>query len=184
VSTARNSAVNRGCAASSDIGPASYAPPRTACTLTFRRGYCCPVLVGGRVYGGIALALVSVVGCGGGGDYANKPRPPAPINVTAAITNSRVNVSPQRFGAGPIVLIISNQSSTAQRVTFETNELGGSQPGRKFNTTPINPRATATLKVEVRQGVWKLSASRGGVRPAAVAVGRKRKSAQNELLQP
>jgi hypothetical protein len=40
------------------------------------------------------MALATVAGCGGGDDYANEPRPPAPINVTAAITNSRVNVSP------------------------------------------------------------------------------------------
>jgi hypothetical protein len=132
----------------------------------------------------MALALVGVAGCGGGGDYANKPRPPAPINVTAAISNARVSVSPQRFGAGPIVLIISNQSNSAQKVTFETDELAGSQPGNKFNTTPINPRGTATLKVNVRQGNWKLSASDGGIRAAAVSVGRERKSAQGDLLQP
>jgi hypothetical protein len=142
------------------------------------------VLVAARVFGGIALILVSVAGCGGGGDYANRPRPPAPINVTAAITNSRISVSPQRFGAGPIVLIVSNQSSTAQKVTFETAELAGSRPGRKFDTTPINPRGTATLKVDVRQGRWKLSASEGGIRAVALRVGRKRESAQNDLLQP
>jgi hypothetical protein len=141
-------------------------------------------VLGGRVYGGIALALLTVAGCGGGGDYANKPRPPAPINVTAAITNSRVSVSPQRFGAGPIVLIISNQSSSAQKVIFETDELGAAKPGRKFDTTPINPRATATLKVDVQQGNWKLSTGDGGIRAAAVSVGRERKSAQGDLLQP
>jgi hypothetical protein len=138
----------------------------------------------GRIYGGIATALVTVAGCGGGDDYANNPRPPAPINVTAAITDSKVSVSPQRFGAGPIVLIVSNQSSSAQEVTFETDELGGSQPGRKFSTTPINPRGTATLKVDVRQGNWKLGTKKGGIRAAAVSVGKKRKSAQDELLQP
>lgn len=138
----------------------------------------------GRVYGGIALALASVAGCGSGGDYANNPRPPAPINVTAAITNSKVSVSPQRFGAGPIVLVISNQSSSAQEVTFETDELGSSQPGRTFSTTPINPRGTATLKVDVRRGIWKLGTKDGGVRAAAVLVGRRRASAQNDLLQP
>jgi hypothetical protein len=139
---------------------------------------------GGRVYGWIALALLGVAGCGGGGDYANKPRPPAPINVTAAITNSRVSVSPKRFGAGPIVLIISNQSSSAQKVIFQTDELGGSLPGRKFDTTPINPRGTATLKVDVREGDWKLSTGDGGIRAAAVSVGQERKSAQGDLLQP
>jgi hypothetical protein len=80
--------------------------------------------------------------------------------------------------------VISNQSSSAQKVTFETDELGGSQPGRKFDTTPINPRGTATLKVDVREGDWKLRASGGGVRAAALAVGKERKSAQDELLQP
>jgi hypothetical protein len=138
----------------------------------------------GKVYGGIALALATVAGCGGDKDYANDPRPPAPINVTAAITNDKVSVSPERFGAGPIVLVISNQSSSAQEVTFETDELGGSQPGRTFSTTPINPRGTATLKVEVRQGDWKLGTKDGGIRAAAVSVGKERKSAQDELLQP
>ena len=138
----------------------------------------------GRVYGGIAAALATVAGCGGGSDYKNDPRPPAPINVTAAITNSKVSVSPQRFGAGPIVLVISNQSSSAQEVTFETDELGGEEPGRTFSTTPINPRGTATLKVEVRQGDWKLGTKDGGIRAAAVSVGKERKTAQDELLQP
>jgi hypothetical protein len=142
------------------------------------------IVLRGKVYGGIALALVTVAGCGGDADYKNDPRPPAPINVTAAITNSNVSVSPERFGAGPIVLIISNQSSSAQEVTFETDELGGSQPGRTFSTTPINPRGTATLKVDVRQGDWKLGTKDGGIRAAAVSVGKTRKSAQNDLLQP
>jgi hypothetical protein len=138
----------------------------------------------GRIYGGIAAAVMTVAGCGGESDYKNDPRPPAPINVTAAITNSKVSVSPQRFGAGPIVLVISNQSSSAQEVTFETDELGGDAPGRTFSTTPINPRGTATLKVDVRQGDWKLGTKDGGIRAAAVSVAKVRKSAQNELLQP
>jgi hypothetical protein len=95
-----------------------------------------------------------------------------------------VNVSPERFGAGPIVLVISNQSSSAQEVTFETDELAGDQPGRRFNTTPINPRGTATLKVDVRQGDWRLGTKDGGIQAAAVSVGRERKSAQDKLLQP
>jgi hypothetical protein len=95
-----------------------------------------------------------------------------------------VSVSPQRFGAGPIVLIVSNQSSSAQKVIFETDELGGTQPGNTFNTTPINPRGTATLKVDVREGDWKLSTGDGEIRAAAVSVGHRRKSAQGDLLQP
>ena len=140
----------------------------------------------GRIYGGIAAAalITTMVACGGEEDYKNNPRPPAPINFTAAILNQKVSVSPQRFGAGPIVLVISNQSSSAQAVTFQTEELGGSEPGRTFSTTPINPRGTATLKVDVREGDWKLGTKDGAIRAAAVLVGRERASAQNKLLQP
>jgi len=130
------------------------------------------------------LLLTLLAGCGGGGDYANRPRPPAPINVTAAISNSRISVSPRSFGAGPIVLIVSNQSSSAQEVTFATDELGAALPGRTFSTTPINPRAVATLKVDVREGDWQLSTGDDAVRAAAVTVGKMRKSAQDALLQP
>jgi hypothetical protein len=137
-----------------------------------------------RTFTWLLLLLAPVAGCGGGDDYANRPRPPAPINVTAAISDAHISVSPRRFGAGPIVLIISNQSSSAQAVTFETNELGASQPGRTFNTTPINPRGTATLKVDVREGAWELRTEDNGIRAADVKVGQTRKSAQDELLQP
>ena len=133
----------------------------------------------------LLLLTFVLAGCGGGDDdYANRPRPAAPINVTAAITDSRISVSPRSFGAGPIVMIVSNQSSSAQEVTFATDELGGSEPGRTFSTTPINPRGVATLKVDVREGDWELSTGDNGVRSAAVTVGKPRKSAQDDLLQP
>ena len=36
----------------------------------------------------------------------------------------------------------------------------------------------------MRQGDWKLGTKDGGVRAAAVSVGKERESAQNDLLQP
>ena len=68
-----------------------------------------------------------LAGCGedDAAEYGNKPRPPAPINVTAAIGSDRVRVSPRAFGSGPVVIIISNQSGAPQTVTFETDEIGG-----------------------------------------------------------
>jgi hypothetical protein len=133
------------------------------------------------------LTLVTaalLAGCGGGDDdYANNPRPPAPINVTAAITDERVSVSPQEFGAGPVVFIIANETDEAQSVTLETDELGGDNPGIKQTTSPISPDGTATLKVDMREGTYEIRAS-GGIRPAALTVGAQRESAQNELLQP
>jgi hypothetical protein len=132
------------------------------------------------------VALVLLAGCGGDDTaaYQNKPRPPAPINVTAAIDGDRVRVSPGTFGSGPVVFIISNQSGAPQTITFETDELGGSSGGITRSTPEIASRSTAQLKVDPPEGTYKLSASADDIRPAEIEVGARRESAQNELLQP
>jgi hypothetical protein len=132
----------------------------------------------------VAALAVCAAGCGGEPDYANKPRPATPINVTAAISKNRISISPKSFGAGPIVMIVSNQTGKAQTVTLETDELGGSQPGLKQSTDPIEPHGTATLKVDVREGDYSVSVKDRAVEPAAVRVDGKRKSAQDQLLEP
>lgn len=134
---------------------------------------------------GITVLVASALftGCGGGGDdYANNPRPPAPINVTAAITDDGVTVSPPEFGAGPVVFIIANQTDDARQVTLESETSGG--PGIKQTTSPINPDGTATLKVDMKTGKYEMRVDGTGVRAAEVSVGEARKSAQDELLQP
>jgi hypothetical protein len=131
-----------------------------------------------------AVVLVAVVtGCGSEGSYQNRPRPPAPITVTAAILDDEVLVSPDRFGAGPIQLIVSNQSAEPQTVTFETDELAGESGGIRSSTRAIPPARTGTLQIDPRQGTYRVSAG-DGIEPASVEVGEQRKSAQNELLQP
>jgi hypothetical protein len=147
-----------------------------ACLQYIRRVRASPVLV----------AAVLVVGCGSDdtAEYENKPRPPAPINVTAAIGDDRVRVSPGSFGSGPVVFIISNQSGAPQTVTFETDEIGGSNGGIQRSTREISARSTGQLKVDPPEGTYRLSASTGSIRPAPIEVGARRESAQNELLQP
>jgi hypothetical protein len=132
----------------------------------------------------IAVTAAVVAGCGAEPDYANKPRPPAPISVTAAIDRTRVRVSPPSFGGGPVVFIISNQSGAARKVTFESDELGASTGGIKRSTGTIQPRSTAQLKVDAIQGRYTLTASGGNVAPATVNVGAQRRSSQNDLLLP
>jgi hypothetical protein len=133
----------------------------------------------------VAAVLVGVLaGCGEDGeDYANKPRPATPINVTAAISDKKISISPEEFGAGPVVFIVSNQTGADQKVTLQTEELGGSQPGIKQSTDPIAPRGTGTLKVDVREGSYALSTS-DGPKATLFEVGPERKSAQNQLLTP
>ena len=129
----------------------------------------------------IASALAA---CGeDGGDYANKPRPATPINVTAAISDKKISISPKQFGAGPVVIIVSNQTGAEQTVTLETDEIAGSAPGLKESSEPIGARGTGTLKVDVREGTYALSTS-DGPKAAALEVGPARKSAQDDLLAP
>jgi hypothetical protein len=132
------------------------------------------------------VVLILLVGCGedDAADHGNKPRPPAPINVTAAIDSDRVRVSPRAFGSGPVVIIISNQSGAPQTVTFETDEIGGDSGGIQRSTPEIAARSTGQLQVDPPEGTYRLSASAGDITPAAVRVGERRPSAQNELLQP
>ena len=133
----------------------------------------------------LLCAAALVAGCGEeDSDYTNKPRPPAPIVVSASINGDRVSVSPRNFGAGPITLIVTNQTQNAQELTLETDEIGGSGPGIRQRTGPINPGDTASLKADLRKGSYRVAVRRSGIDGAALSVGEPRPSAQNELLQP
>ena len=77
-----------------------------------------------------------------------------------------------------------NQSTAAQTVTFETDEIGGESGGITRSTPEIAARSTGQLKVDPPEGTYRLSASSSSIRPAAIEVGVRRESAQNELLQP
>jgi hypothetical protein len=129
----------------------------------------------------LAFAAATVAGCGAGSSYKNEPRPPAPIVVTASISKSEVSVSPKRFGAGPITLIVTNQTGASQQVTVEINN---GQAGFKGRTGPINPRDTGELKADLGQGTYSVHVDGNSIRAARLLVGRERPSAQNDLLQP
>jgi hypothetical protein len=134
------------------------------------------------------LAVAAVLALGGCGsssaDYKNDPRPPSLIIITGYISDQRVSVSPRSLGAGPISLIVTNQTGTAQRVTLESAGPAGSGPGIKQVTAPISPQDTATLKVDVKPGSYSVHVAGDGIRAARLKVGRERASAQNDLLQP
>jgi hypothetical protein len=129
----------------------------------------------------IALVSAFAVGCGSSNDYKNEPRPPSPIVVTASINHNQVAVSPRRFGAGPITLIVTNQTGASQQLTVEINN---GQSGFKGRTGPINPHDTGQLNANLGTGTYSVHVDANSVRPARLTVGRSRPSAQNDLLQP
>jgi hypothetical protein len=131
---------------------------------------------------GVAGAL-AFAGCGSEDDYKNELRPPAPINVTAFVSSKKISASPAAFGAGPIVVIVTNQSNSSQDVTFTTDDIGGDRKLEQ-STGLINPGDTGQIKLDVKQGTYVLKTGDEAIRPATLNVGPERESAQNELLQP
>jgi hypothetical protein len=129
------------------------------------------------------VAAVALAGCGSESDYANEPRPPAPINVSAAISPSKVTVSPTEFGAGPITLLIANLTDESQQLTIETESLS-QEAGIQQTSSVINPQGTGTLKVDVPEGTYVVRVARKGIAETTVRVGAERESSQDQLLQP
>lgn len=133
-----------------------------------------------RVRLGAALALAGVAAtfaaCGED-DFENEPRPPAPIEVTAAIDDEQVNVSPGEFGAGLVNITISNQTDEPTRLILEgpTDEESGE----------IVPGGTGSIKAALEEGAYEASAGADlAIRPQTVKVGPERESSQNDLLLP
>jgi hypothetical protein len=127
------------------------------------------------------LALVTAA-CGTTEDRRNEPRPPARILITGSISTDRVSISPRRFGAGPVSLIVANLTDASQQVTLEAADRN--RPGVRQQTAPINPRDTAELRADLRTGRYKVHVTGGGIAAATLRVGKRRPSAQNDLLQP
>jgi len=134
-----------------------------------------------RTATGLVAVSIALAGCGGSDEFANDPRPPTPINVTAAITDQKVTVSPRSIGAGPVVIIIANETAKAHRITVET---ASDQAGVRQQTSPINPQGSGTLKLDMRTGSYKVSVDGDGIPEARLDVGKDRPSAQNAVLQP
>lgn len=139
-----------------------------------------------RTVGALSAMLLLLAGCGGAGeDYENAERQPAPVNVSVALTAERINVSPGRVGAGPIVLIVANESRRSREVTLQGPDgASASCVDGEVRTGPINPQGTGTLKLSIVEGPCLIGVADGTLPPARLTVGPPRASAQQELLQP
>src|SRR5262249_3441317 len=123
----------------------------------------------------------------GGGAGARRKTPaggPARMRGTAAVRSDKILVSPAVTGAGPIVLLVSNQTGKPQRITFETDELGGRTGGNTASTPIIAPRGTGRLSINVRSGNYAVHTRDRTIRAPRVPGRPPRKSSQNQPLLP
>jgi len=144
--------------------------------------------IGGRIrkgalLSGAASAVLMVAGCGGGKDFADKPRPAAPVQLTGVITASGVTVSPHKVGAGPVVIIVSNQTENSHTLTLD----GGDIP--PVRTGPINPLDTGRIQRTLDPGSYTVEAGSEHavskeIPPAHLEIGKPRPSSNNEVELP
>ncbi len=128
-----------------------------------------------------ALAVtIAVSGCGGGEDFANKPRPAVTLQLSGVITADKMVVQPSKIGAGPVVLLISNQTDESHSVTLEGDDVDPEEVG------PINPLDTATIQKDLPEGDYEITIvpNEDGIKAAELTVAGERPSASNTLLLP
>lgn len=131
------------------------------------------------------LLVVAGAGCGSsGGDYANADRPPAPISISIAVTGTRVALAPAHVGAGPVVLLIANESGRSRDVTLTDAGAGRSCVDADASSGPINPQGAARIQLTLREGACDVGVAGGGPQTARLTVGPERPSGQQDLLQP
>lgn len=112
----------------------------------------------GATIGMLALLGFGLAGCGSTARFADKARPPTPIELTVYVNDAKVAVSPNSVGAGPAMFIITNQASQAVQLTVR-RATGGNALA---STAPINPQATSSFSIGFHPGDYTLSASPSG----------------------
>ena len=131
----------------------------------------------------LCVALAGAIGCGGD-DFANDPRPATPLVLTGVIQDRAVSVQPDRAGAGPLQITITNQTDEARTVFLQGASVDPTRVG------PVQPRDTATIQKTLEPGSYKVRA--GGeddsrvstIKPATLTVGRARRSSGGRVLMP
>lgn len=121
------------------------------------------------------FAALAISACGDE-DFENNPRPPAPIELSALISDGAVKVSPANgIGAGPATITISNQTDDPARLVFEgpTDD----------SSDQIIAGGTGSMKMNLAEGDYTISAGDGGP-TENLSVGPERSSSQNDLLLP
>ena len=128
-----------------------------------------------------AAALAATLGLGACGedDFENEDRPPAPIEISARISDEDISISPSMpptVGAGLATITISNQSSDDVQLDF-------TGPSER-STNPIPAGGVAIFKLDLAQGDYRIEPDVSSIAAASLSVGSERPSAQNELLLP
>ena len=105
------------------------------------------------------LGSFVAAGCGGGATFANKPRPPTPVNLTR-LRQQRPGVDLTDLGRRRPGHLPRHQRRRQDRVGDDSAADGGQTLG---TTGPINPQSTAQVTVDFRTpGEYTVATDKGG----------------------
>jgi hypothetical protein len=137
----------------------------------------------GALASGVALTAGLLAGCGGGKNFADQPRPSAPLYLTGVITSSGVTVSPNRAGAGPVVILVSNQTQASHTLTLDGDNIAPVQSGS------IAPTDTGRIQTTLSPGTYTVKAGsvqavRKQLAPARLVIGKERADSNDQVGLP
>ncbi len=131
----------------------------------------------------LVCGLLLLLGGCGEEKFKNEPRPAAAIDLTGVIKPRGVRVDPEKVGAGPVLITISNQTQDPHTVT-----LSGSN-SVKETVGPIQPMDTGTIQKTLGPGFYQVTAGsdravRNPVPAGQLTVSTKRPDSGDKLLLP
>ena len=138
----------------------------------------------------VGMSALALTACGSGGKAASRAGAPTPVNLTVYVNDSRISVSPEVVGAGPVIFIVTNQASHSEALSISR---GATSSHTLASTAPINPQGTTQVSVDFKPGDYTISTAAHGrtdaqlarassIAPASLHIGRKRASSSAPLL--
>ena len=129
----------------------------------------------------LCAAALGTPACGDD-DFKDEPRAAVPIELGAVIKPTRVIVSPDALGAGPVRITVSNQTDQPHSVT-----LAGRSVSERVG--PVYPQDTANIQKTLEPGRYELRAgsedgASGAIAPAELKIGPPRRESNDRLLLP
>jgi hypothetical protein len=126
------------------------------------------------------LCAPLLAGCGSAArlDFKRHNSPASPIDLSVYVADGRVAFDPRRITAGPVELLVVNQSAQARKVVVTLPD------GQVVAGTPkVEPGSSAQLKTTLMRSTYefRIAGRRSGPR---LTVERPARSGNNDLLQP
>jgi hypothetical protein len=126
------------------------------------------------------LCAPLLAGCGAAARLESKgdSRPASPIDVSVYVGDGRLAFDPRRITAGPVELLVVNQSTHPRKVAVALPD------GRVVAHTPkVEPGSSAQLKTTLTRNAYEVKIEGRGS-GSRLTVERPARSGNDELLQP